>query len=1829
MDISFKMNQLVNDMKTLSSKKQALAMSQGLEELKNKLIDTSRRNKLINYKKPSKSKNLKIIDESSEFIYDFLVKKEGKFKFVAIPELNIDGKKIEILKKKRDNYKKQLEENKVAQGSDRLHVSRSIENLEQEISEMQRQALLTPEERAKDLGFNVSSELPDIDMNNGNVDEKHTDDSLQTLHYPNEMEKILQVIERNARSIIEETGSNMLYLVLGILKWQEAKHSEHENKSPLITIPVVLTKTKRSNRYDFTLEYSGEGIETNRSLAEKLLFEFGIILPELNEETSFRDYIEQVRDIISDKHRWSIKQEISLDFLHFGKILMYQDLKAENWDGGLINNPVLNDIFIGKEITSDMTFAPEYDIDSNKVANNLPLVMDADSSQHSAIVDIIQGKNVIIEGPPGTGKSQTISNAIAALLSEGKSILFVSEKLAALEVVHKRLKNIGLSDFCLELHSHKSKKTYILESIRKRIDNSYPDIQVLNQTIQSIESKKQELKKYIDTIHKEYGSIKQSIYTIFWSVEKYSDGARYLKLNVPSVKDYTHFKLNNMLDELAKFREFHEKYEFDTFFWQGFDLYKLDFIDIDDYLVLLDDMRICYIELDKLIKKLPFKLKNEIENVSIIASFIDELKIPELFDTALLSQIDTGEKKLNAITTAIDETILTTQTLTKKLQEYDTFKSYNDKLLVPLKILENIIKELSLELNFPKKFKINYIKSLLKAIEQLVNIEKIQYLSLTQKFATSEFDAVLIELENNLLEFKNRSKSVDEQYNLNKVDSLNPDDINRIEKVVEDNKNSFFNFFSSEYRSALKEFDTLLKDGLPKEKSEWSTILNEIKTYILNKYELNNHQTYKSYFGDLFTGIQTDIDVIKALNEWSSKLRQSTKNLELVNFILSSDAIKFEKLLLKQNELNTNFSQLEEQLRKMNMVYDQKVIQKFYYDIDEINIVDLREKLRVVNDDMNTVKSIMYKEFDIQSFDTMVDDIIRTCNNVDFQEIEYLIQKSDSEVNDFSYRFNKFFRSFKNARVLIDNFNAQKDTTLAFNMQNREVISNTIKIYNEINQSIIPVALKKSLIKNFNIKTVLDSICDTVSKLNSIEIKLQQFGVISLEFYGSAGLTFQGRIDKLNQATENKGTLSIWSDFRKISHFIIENGFETLVKHVESKQLPLEKIEDVFLYGFYNSLVKEVFREYPILVNFSRLSHEQVIRTYRELDEQLILQNRKRVAYLASQRNVPQGYRSNRKSELTELSLIENELSKKTRHIPIRQLIRRAPNALKGLKPCFMMSPLSVSQYLPPNEIAFDVLVVDEASQLRPEEALGSIARASQVVIVGDPKQLPPTSFFDSIEKAAENETVASESESILDICMNLYKPIRQLRWHYRSQHESLIDFSNQQFYDGNLLVFPSPTSVNNEQLGVKYHYIKNSVYQNRRNKIEAKILIEHLELQMKKYPDRSIGVGTFNSDQRDLIQDMVDEHEKNSPVMSNYMAEWRKSNEPFFIKNLENLQGDERDVIFISTTYGKDKDTRKVYQRFGPINSDTGWRRLNVMFTRAKQKMEVFSSLSSGDIIVSENSSRGVRSLKAFLYFLETSTITRAPEFTGRGFDSEFEESVYKILSDVGYKVVPQVGVAGYFIDLSVVSEKNPNDFVLAIECDGASYHSSKSARDRDRLKQEVLERLGWNVYRIWSVDWYKNREHEISKLIEAIRIAQAEYKGYTEENITQEIVIQPIEKIDIDIDEEIKKEEERQQHSEDILEEPSYSQVYLSKEKVKEMLIELRDTKIAKEFKIDRRCILSDLMIDVFLKYMPMNMDEFRNKIPLRYRNENVINIDQMQYLPEIFEILEFMDE
>lgn len=718
--------------------------NKGIEELRNKLIDTSRRNKLINYKRQNKTKNLIIIDESAEFIYNYLVRDEGKFKFKFIPEPSISKSDLEKLDSEIKKFKEELKiatKNEDPEKESQLRLL--IDRLEEEKAELQKKALLTAEERAKELGYDISKELPEIDLNSSDVEEKYTDDSLQTLHYPNEMEKILTSLERDAKTIIQETGSNMLYLVLGLLKWKEAKNSDEYINSPLVTIPVILNKEKKNNRYEFSLEYSGAGIDTNKSLAEKLNNNYGIFLPELTEELSYFEYLNQVKDVIEYQKDWSLKHEIAIDFLKFGKILMYQDLKEENWEEGtpLSEKELFKDIFEGKEISNVSMFAEEYDIDTHKIANEIPLVMNADSSQHSAIVDVLNGKNVVIEGPPGTGKSQTISNLIAVLLAEGKSVLFVSEKLAALEVVHKRLDAIGLSDFCLELHSNKSQKAKILESIKKRIDSTYGYVGHLDTLIEQIENKKRELQKYIDLLHKPFGRINKKVYTIFWLVEKYNNSSKYLKFDVPNAKEFNENKLLNIVEELKKYKTFLKEYDFNSFYWNGLDTYNLNFIDIDSFIDILENLKLHFIKLQKEFESLNIKISNEYNESKNIFNFISELNNLDIknISVELLSSISLNSSYYNQYIdnySNIKTKIIDISNNIKNLE--NNVELFENTILNIVKI-DKILKHIRIEANTSNNKNIEYINQLNTAINHISNISLELFCSITYDYLDGSF----------------------------------------------------------------------------------------------------------------------------------------------------------------------------------------------------------------------------------------------------------------------------------------------------------------------------------------------------------------------------------------------------------------------------------------------------------------------------------------------------------------------------------------------------------------------------------------------------------------------------------------------------------------------------------------------------------------------------------------------------------------------------------------------------------------------------------------------------------------------------------------------------------------------------------------------------------------------------------------------------------------------------------------------------------------------------------------------------------------------------------
>ena len=526
-------------------------------------------------------------------------------------------------------------------------------------------------------------------------------------------------------------------------------------------------------------------------------------------------------------------------------------------------------------------------------------------------------------------------------------------------------------------------------------------------------------------------------------------------------------------------------------------------------------------------------------------------------------------------------------------------------------------------------------------------------------------------------------------------------------------------------------------------------------------------------------------------------------------------------------------------------------------------------------------------------------------------------------------------------------------------------------------------------------------------------------------------------------------------------------------------------------YNWYRELTTLAHEGRPELAGFNGAGHRETVRRFRELDEATFEHNRARLAQ-AHWEGLP-----SRAMGVGQLGVLQAQFEKKRRHLPIRRLVERAGNAIQAIKPVFMMSPMSIATYLPPGSVTFDLVVFDEASQVKPVEAFGAILRAQQAVVVGDSKQLPPTSFFDKVtggmeedEEGDDDGVPVGDLESILSLFNARGAPERMLRWHYRSRHDSLIAVSNREFYDNRLVTFPSPLKIG-EELGVRYHYLGHTHYdrgRSRTNRKEARVVAEAVTRHAREVPGLTLGVAAFSQAQAEAVQDEVERLRREDPGCERFFA--AHPEEPFFIKNIENVQGDERDVILISVGYGRDLNG-KVMMNFGPLNKDGGERRLNVLITRARRRCEVFTNLTAEDIRVTPTTPRGVVALRRYLKFAETGEM-EVPQATGGDADSPFETAVAKALHDHGHLVDHQVGSAGFRVDLGIVDPDRPGRYIIGIECDGASYHSARSARDRDRIRQGVLENLGWRLHRIWSTDWFRNPDGELRKALEAIERAK-----------------------------------------------------------------------------------------------------------------------------------------
>jgi len=1778
-----------------------------LENLRNRLLDLTFRNKLINFKHNKSC--LRVIDELPDQLAETLLS-GSKMKFIPIS----DPKRLELIE---EGY---IDIDPITK-KDVITKKRP-----------------TVKEWAKIKGFDTSYQVP---SDYSDDDEKHSDKNIQTVMYPFEMEATLKKIHQLAKTSINETGSNILYLSFGFLEWMDDTQ-DRSAIAPLFLLPVNIDKgrlNKVKKVYEYTISHSGDEVVENLSLKEKLKNDFGLALPELEEEDTPEKYFEKIEELIADNQPgWRLERFVTLGLLNFNRLLMYLDLDPENWPKGhgILDHPITSQLLGGSDDSDPedsnqlFDFMDEYEIDElSDPHTNYPLIFDADSSQHSAIVDAIDGKNLVIEGPPGTGKSQTISNLIGAALSQGKSVLFMSEKQAALNVVYEKLSNAGLGHFCLNLHSYKSQKKEILQSIGDRMATykTFISPQGFLDEIERYETLKEDLSLYVNLVNSKWQKTGLTIHEILNAAARYqkyllTDFTGNLKFDILKINQYQE-QLSSLLALSERVLEHSNKADsFESHEWYGFGNSNFQTYEDDRLKQLITTLNLAFEDFITYEKG----AANEFGFISISNDF---QKLPSEiseFKKYLDNTTDVDFDNVHNITfeniNLLEESLLTFTKFNEqklKISKQGGDFDINDKFpngelpVIPSEDINKLdgslaVKDLHLVLDNLEKAKLNLgdVSGLIKQVQSFLNSEKLNlsvaglqslvnavqvFKSITPQYISSrdllldkeELKLLLPDLIKKVSLARELRSNIDALYN---VDILpEADRLKSIHEIL--NQTGLFKWLKSDYRAARKELLGYAKNKYIK-LAQLHNGLSSVEGYRSAVLSINTGD-FSNYLGRKLNGDKTDIETIETIVSWYAKIRD----------VFGSgfgEAYKLRDQL--KNLPDAEFHQLHSLLTGNNL------------DLIDTTLVLIDDFKQVFNNEFNDSGcELLGSNGLLENSIKHIDNSIRFFNDVSF-----LVDEKGSIFSTL-----KVYKNIDTYFRLRNDWNGVSETDVYFRAQGFLDETKSIK---SVTSTLSFMRLVLSGDENSNLthfskqgvaqgvfkrlKECSDHLEGLLQASNQAFENFKEFSRLNIgQWLGGKSRSRADFISKNNEAFDSSENLIFWVDYIRKVENIKPKELKDIVGYF-SEQGSFKDIFVTVKAHLYLDLSIEIIKQDNTLGGFSSAEHERKLSEYVKCDNKLKELQKQMISYNVDGHAVyTAGRSSGRVSQLTEKALLIHESIKKTRHIPIRQLIDRASQSIQSIKPCFMMSPMSVSQYLKPGKIIFDLVVMDEASQIRPEDALGTIARGRQLVIVGDPKQLPPSNFFrkNNVDGDEDEITIAEEQESILDAALGLL-PLRRLRWHYRSRHQSLIAFSNYSFYDDNLVIFPSPEDTN-KTFGVHYSKIKKGTFVDRRNIEEARVIALAVKNHMIKNPDETLGVVAMNVQQREQIEREIEilAKEGDDQFSQIYEKNINLSHESFFIKNLENVQGDERDVIYISMTYGPATIGGQVFKRFGDINKDTGWRRLNVLFTRSKKRMHVFSSLSSAD--VPNTGSRGVKALNSFLKYCETGQISRTDAENGRAPDSDFEISVMELLDSHGFECVPQVGEAGFFIDVAVRDPNKPGKFLMAIECDGATYHSSKSARDRDRLKQQILEGLGWNVKRIWSTDWFRNPNVAIAPIISELNELKSQV-------VDTKVIVDE----DCDIERIVNEQDEISVFD------AKYANLDVD---IREKLTQFNNEVIIKEFPDteDNNRLLSSFMLDALVEHQPWDKTEFLELVP-EYIREHIDRYESAKFLDDVLNII-----
>lgn len=1518
-------------------------------------------------------------------------------------------------------------------------------------------------------------------------------DALAGAGEPGDVAARCTAIRRRAATVLAEKGIHTLHLICGFLRWSDpADGARTTLESPLLLVPAALEQAGRGRHRLAAADWE---VVLNPALARRLRTELGFELPPAPDPDDIDDWLAGLATLVADREGWEVASVAALALLSFAKEVIYRDVTDHLEE--VAGHPLVAALATGGREGEPNTAA---ELGETASAPDL-LVLDADTSQRAAVAAATAGRSFVLFGPPGTGKSQTIANSIAELIRLGRTVLFVSEKGAALDAVHKRLAAVGLARHLLVLHDPAADRKTTIGDLRAAFEGTVASARREDTTVAALDAARARLDGYGDALLAPRGRLGWSLYRLVGEamLSRRPLDAAGITPRFPAPVDLLEMARGEHDANLALAAALGDHWdtllEADTNPWAAIDTIALNRQGATAILALaataaraFDTAATCGIELAGTLGVTALADPSRLHLAQDILRLLGDR--PLAVPTELLSATD-----LTAANLAADRL----RTLTGRLTELDAAgrRAYGpgwadvdpalldafaaaegcaaaDRLLAgshrPATAATATARAVALRragerlgeaaeaaaglLNGLAAYSIRLDLDSARDLARLVLLAKDP--TPAEERWLDPAEATRAEAAASRLETACAAEAAARTEATLFTDAVCDPAFPALCRQLDGRTRVGRLGAERTLRTELAavafsgRYDPALLVALPMARAYHDAHVARLAA----------EESGAAVLGHAYRGENTDWQEVRAgiaKARAAYQLATACPALEPLLYVATSEAVGLRPLLVGAEHLARLLADWEmETARAVGL--DSALL-------TGLALPDAAQAVGAAGDALDALAAVLARIEATSGTVLSTVEVSRLCEHrAEFDRLSAQVE-----------------RNAPGDRATLGNLYAGPAT-------DPDVLAGALRWAGALRDTVADGGPVPAVLADVTVDVDGEEVAAAAKAWREARDELL---ALSVDTRLADRLADPAQAPAALEAfAVAEGDAEPWRSAATVRDDLVRLGFGPLVAALLADRIPAGLVAAAFSHALYDAAAKTVLAADR---RFDQTTGEALER----LRDEFAMLDRRSIRLIAPARvaaAVAERYGTRRAGYASAHALIRREDLKQRRHRHLRQLLSdpEVAGAVQAVKPCFMMSPLSVSQFLPPG-VRFDVVVFDEASQVLPEDALGALYRADSLVVAGDERQLPPTSFFlagvdDDADESADPDDDAGAFESLLAIASGTPGvDTIPLRWHYRSRHESLIAFSNRRFYaDRPMVVFPAPHPARDD-LGVAFHHIADGLYDRgvgatHTNLAEAESVVRLVCDHLRDRPTMSIGVVALSRQQSDLIRDLLEDTVRDAGLPVDF-------DDPatgLFVKNLENVQGDDRDIIVLSVGYGRDAAGR-LPANFGPLSRKGGWRRLNVAITRARCRLDVVSSIRAGDI---RTDAEGAAYLRDYLDYAERGLAALVESVdVGAECESPFEADVAALIRSWGYDVVPQVGVDGFRIDLAVRDPLQAGRFALGIECDGAAYHSSADARERDRLRQEVLEGLGWRIHRIWGPSWFRLRAKEEARLADVLR--------------------------------------------------------------------------------------------------------------------------------------------